>query len=278
MSTWFLVGNTPTVRLRFGDGELLMKLETCNLTGSLKDRVALNILKRLMGGPLAPGGTVELAEGGPLAISMAALAAPHGIAVVAPPSGNRYLDRLAEAYGARLVEPKGGMGEAHGALRLDPDTVFEVAVETHYEWTGGELLRQLGAVDAVVAGAVSGATLVGVGRRVREVLHDVVVIGVQLEECPVLSGGHCAAPWMRAPRLGQERLELIDKVVDDHVTINVKEAIEGIRLASRSLGILVGPSGGANIMGAIRAMKTYGLNRVATIIPDRGEGFLEIIT
>ncbi len=274
MSTWSLVGNTPTVRLRSGDGELLVKLETYNLTGSLKDRVALNILKRLMGGSLAPGDTVELAEGGPLAISMAALAAPHGIGVAAPPSGNRHLDRLAEAYGVRPVGP----GDGRAASRLDPDTVFEVAVETHYEWTGGELLRQAGAVDAVVAGVISGATLVGIGKRVREVLHDALVIGVQLEECPMPSDGRCAVPWAPVPRPSQRRLELLDKIVDDYVTINVKEALEGTRLASRSLGVLVGPSGGANVAGALKAMRAYGLRRVATIIPDRGETFLEIIT
>ncbi len=291
-----LVGRTPMVALHrvvdAGSARLLAKLESFNPSGSVKDRIALAIVEDAEAqGLVSPGGSIVYATSGNSGAALAMVAAAKGyqLTIFMPSNAPLNQRRLLQRYGVRveLTSPNLGMGgalagaealaaSAAGGLLLD---IFRnpLVVETHYSGTAEEIMSATGgAVDALVAAVGTGATITGVGRRLKEHNPAVRIVAVEPAGSPVLSGGAAGQhmiPGVGAgftpPLLGVDLIDAIIQVTDG-------EANEMALRLAREEGLLVGISSGANVWAASRVAHELGPGRtVVTVLPDTGERYLD---
>ena len=206
-----LVGNTPLLRLhKFEkeagfEGKILAKLEVFNPTGSVKDRIAKNMIEQAeRDGRLKPGGTIIEATSGNTGIGLAAIAAAKGYqaVIVMPDSMSKERIRILEAYGAKVVltpgeKNMGGANEKAAEILEQTENAIITGQggnpsnpEAHYQTTGPEIWKDTGEnVDIFVATVGTGGTISGTGKFLKEKNPDIQIIGVEPAGCPVLSGG-----------------------------------------------------------------------------------------
>lgn len=280
------IGNTPLIKI----GDVYAKLESVNPSGSIKDRVALEIIEAAeRDGDLKPGGTIVEASSGNTGISLAMIAAIKGyrMVVVMPENMSEERVQMMRAFGAELIltSKSGSLKEAIARaeeIGKSPNTFVARQFSNHnnvkaQEKTGAEILRELGPVDAVVAGVGTGGTLMGVSNTIRKVNPRLKVIAVEPEEAAVMFGGSDV-------RISEHKIQgigdgFIPRIVDmdrvDEVyTVGSEDAIGMARRLFRECGVLVGISSGANMLIAQRMSKKYG--KVVTVLPDRGERYLSM--
>ena len=281
-----IIGNTPLIRI----GNVYAKFEGMNPTGSIKDRVALEIIEAAeASGELKEGYTVVEASSGNTGISLAMVAAIKGyrMIVVMPENMSEERKQMMRAFNAELVltSKSGSLTEAiemAEQIAKRPKTFYARQFSNPnnliaQEKTGREILRSIGPVDAVVAGVGTGGTLMGISNVMKEVNPEVRVIAVEPEEAAVMFGGSDV-------RIREHQIQgigdgfipqLIDmSSVDEAVTVGSQEAIDTARKLSKEYGLLVGISSGANMLVALRISREYG--KVATVLPDRGERYLSM--
>ncbi len=297
-----VIGETPVIRLTkvVPEGfkpQLWVKLEFMNPSGSVKDRMALYMIRKAeREGKLRPGKTIVVATTGNTGIAFAALGAALGykVLIVIPEEMSEERFLLMKLYGAEFITTPGGESDAGKALEYarklaeeNPDKyVFldqwddEANIEAHYETTANEIIKQVGRVDMFVAHVGTGGTLIGVAKRLKEVFPDVIIVGAEPAECPVAYGWFHEGkegPWGRheiegvgdgfVPAIVRRNKHLID----DFVTVSSDEAIEMAKKLARLEGLAVGISSGANVVAAIKAAEKHGLGkdaRVVTVLPD----------
>lgn len=206
-----LVGNTPLLRLhKFEkeagfEGKILAKLEVFNPTGSVKDRIAKNMIEQAeRDGRLKPGGTIIEATSGNTGIGLAAIAAAkrYQAVIVMPDSMSKERIRILEAYGAKVVltpgeKNMGGANEKAAEILEQTENAIITGQggnpsnpEAHYQTTGPEIWKDTGEnVDIFVATVGTGGTISGTGKFLKEKNPDIQIIGVEPAGCPVLSGG-----------------------------------------------------------------------------------------
>lgn len=280
------IGNTPLIQI----DNIYAKLEGANPSGSIKDRVALEIIETAeREGQLTPGDTIVEASSGNtgIALSMCAAVKGYRMMIVMPENMSEERQRIMKALGAELV-----LTSKSGSLKEAIDTAEEIARRPHtfyarqfsnpgniraQEKMGREILDEIGAVDAVVAGVGTGGTLMGVSAVMRTVNPEVKMIAVEPEEAAVMFGGSDV-------RIKEHKIQgigdgfiphLIDmNQVDQVITVGSEEAIDMARKLSRNYGLLVGISAGANILAALKVANNYG--KVATVLPDRAERYLSM--
>jgi cysteine synthase A len=295
-----LVSNTPMLAIHVRvDGErhvIYAKAEHFNLTGSIKDRMALGILRSAYEqGVLAHGDRIVEVTSGNTGISFAAIgrALGHPVTIYMPDWMSRERIDLIRSFGAEVRLVSSADGGFLGAIEM---TEKLAAIDTsmflprqfsnqdnaraHEESTGPEIWEQLRLVgrqpDAFVAGVGTGGTVMGVGRYLKSRKANVLVHPIEPAESPTLTTGH---------KVGRHRIqgisdEFIPPVVDlaalDHV-IGVHDGdaiLMAQKLASR-LGLAVGISSGANFLGAIAALRALeGSAAVATVFPDSNKKYL----
>ncbi len=280
------IGNTPIVQIE----NVYAKLESVNPGGSIKDRVALEIINAAeKEGLLKPGYRIIEASSGNTGISLAMVAAVKGyhMTIVMPENMSRERQLMMKAFGAELVltSKSGSLQEAINKaeeLAEEPNTYYTRQfnnpnnIMAHIK-TGKEIVDEIGAVDAVVAGVGTGGTLIGVSSVMKEINPEVKVIAVEPEEAAVMFGGSNA-------RIGEHRIQGIgdgfipqlinmDKV-DRVIVVGSQEAVEMSRLLAENHGLLVGISAGANILAALKVSKAF--EKVVTVLPDRGERYLSM--
>ena len=280
------IGNTPLIRI----GNVYAKLESMNPSGSIKDRVALEIVESAeRTGELAEGYTIVEASSGNTGISLAMVAAVKGykMVVVMPENMSEERKQMMRAFNAELVltSKSGSLMEAIGKaeeLATRPRTFWARQFSNPsniraQERTGREILEEIGPVDAVVAGVGTGGTLMGISNVMKEANPEVRVIAVEPEEAAVMFGGSdTRVREHRIQGIGDGFIpQLIDmSCVDEAVTVSSEEAVDTARRLCREYGLLVGISSGANMLVALRAARDYG--KVATVLPDRGERYLSM--
>jgi cysteine synthase A len=282
------IGNTPLVKI----GNVYAKLESVNPSGSIKDRVALEIVEAAeREGKLKKGGTIVEASSGNTGISLAMIAAIKGyrMVVVMPENMSEERVQMTKAFGAELM-----LTSKSGSLREAIEKAEEMGKQPNtfvarqfsnpnnvkaQEKTGKEILRDIGAVDAVVAGVGTGGTLMGISNVIKEVNRELKVIAVEPEEAAVMFGGSDV-------RISEHKIQgigdgfipqIIDmNKVDEVFTVGSEDAVNMCRSLFREYGLLVGISAGANMLVALEVAKKYNYEKVATVLPDRGERYLSM--
>lgn len=291
-----LIGRTPMVALHrvvdAGSARLLAKLESFNPSGSVKDRIALAIVEDAEAqGLVSPGGRMVYATSGNSGAALAMVAAAKGyrLTIFMPSNAPLNQRRLLQRYGVsvELTSPTLGMAgalagaealaaSASGGLLLD---IFRnpKVVETHYHGTAEEIIGATGgAVDALVAAVGTGATITGVGRRLKEHNPALRIVAVEPAGSPVLSGG--AAGQHMIPGVGADFTPpLLDMdLIDSIIQVTDGEANEMALRLAREEGLLVGISSGANVWVASQVAQELGPGgTVVTVLPDTGERYLD---
>ena len=280
------IGNTPLVKI----DNVYAKLESVNPSGSIKDRVALEIVDAAeREGKLEKGFTVVEASSGNTGISLAMIAAVKGykMIVVMPENMSEERQQMMRAFGAELV-----LTSKSGSLKEAIEKAEEIAKRpktfiarqfsnpsniTAQEKTGREIVGEIGPVDAVVAGVGTGGTLMGISNVMKEVNPNLRVIAVEPEEAAVMFGGsEVRITEHKIQGIGDGFIpQLMDMTkVDEVVTVGSEQAVDMARKLFKRYGLLVGISSGANMLVALEVAKNH--DKVVTVLPDRGERYLSM--
>lgn len=300
-----LIGNTPllAIRYRYRGGRArtaYAKAEHYNLTGSIKDRMALHILRKgYTDGSLRPGMTIAEATSGNTGISFAALGRflGHAVTIYMPDWMSTERIRMLECFGAR-IEPvsreEGGflgsiarcreLAARDAGVFLPEQFENSLNCEAHYLSTGPEIARQMATAgrrpDAFVAGVGTGGTVMGIGQYLKATDRAIAVHPLEPACSPTLSTGYKTGKH-RIQGISDEFIPpIVDlKSLDGIVGINDGDAILMAQMLARELGLGVGISSGANLLGAIKlqCLEGGGGRRYAhtvTVFPDDNKKYL----
>jgi cysteine synthase len=292
------IGSTPIVRVERlvepGMGEVWVKVEATNPTGSYKDRMALAMIEGAeRDGRLRPGQTVVEYTGGSTGSSLAYVCALKGypLRIVTSDAYSHEKLRTMEAFGAELdviASPEGITPELVPAMI---ERSREIARETGgfatdqfrnrdmldgYATLGAELLEQLdGRIDAFCGYIGTAGCFVGVTRVLRRELPDVLRVGIEPAESPVLSGGEPGIHRIEGGGAGFRPPLLGDDDLDEVQTVSTEDAFGMARRAAVEEGLWSGPSTGANLIVALALARRLGPGkRVATTLVDSGLKYL----
>jgi len=293
-----LVGHTPLVEVqrvaarRSLRARLLVKLESYNPAGSVKDRTALAMIEAAeRDGILRPGSTIVEATSGNTGVGLAFAAAVKGYAVVIvmPETMSVERRRLVAAYGARLeLTPgaegmKGALARAEtlrasidGAVTLG-QFVNSANPAVHAATTGEEVWNDTeGGVDVFVAGVGTGGTVSGVGKALKAHRPEVEIVAVEPDASPVLSGGAAAPHKIQGIGAGFVPETYDGNVVDRILRVTNEEAVAATRELAVVEGMLCGISSGAAFSAALRlaADEAYAGKTIVALLPDTGERYL----
>ena len=293
-----LIGNTPLLRLhKFEkeagfEGKILAKLEVFNPTGSVKDRIAKNMIEQAeRDGRLKPGGTIIEATSGNTGIGLAAIAAAKGYqaVIVMPDSMSKERIRILEAYGAKVVltpgeKNMGGANEKAAEILEQTDNAIITGQggnpsnpEAHYQTTGPEIWKDTGEnVDIFIATVGTGGTISGTGKFLKEKNPDIQIIGVEPAGCPVLSGGEAGPHKIQGIGGGMIAPVTDVELLDEVITVTDDEAYETVRKAAKEEGSFIGISAGAALFAATEVAKrpkNQG-KTIVTIFPDSADRYL----
>ena len=295
-----LVGNTPLISIHFryrGTHRILFaKSEYMNLTGSIKDRMAVRILqKAYVEGKIAPGHTIAEATSGNTGISFAAIGRMlgHPVKIFMPDWMSQERVHLIRSYGAEVVSVSKGDGGFLGSIRMSEEfaasrkDVFlprqfsnPANAESHEETTGPEIWSQLLSVgkrpQAFVAGVGTGGTVMGVGRFLRQRDSAIRIHAVEPAESPTLTTG-CKVGNHRIQGISDEFIPEIVQLKDLNEVIEVSDgdAIHMAQMLATNLGLAVGISSGCNFLAAVKAQEKIGPDAVvATVFCDDNKKYL----
>lgn len=292
-----LVGHTPLVELKniekkFGlKGKIFAKPEYFNPAGSVKDRVALNmILNAERDGKISKGGVLIEPTSGNTGIGIAAIGVPRGyrVIIVMPETMSVERRKLIKAYGAEIVLSDGSKG-MKGAIEKAEELAKETGgtimgqfvnpsnPEAHYKTTGVEIYEDMdGAVDYFVAGVGTGGTITGVGKYLKEKKAGVKVVAVEPYSSPVISEGRAGKHGIQGIGAGFIPETLDVSVIDEVIAVKDEDAFNLGKTVSGAEGFLVGISSGAALWAATEVAKreeSKGKN-IVVILPDSGDRYL----
>lgn len=297
---WHLVGNTPMLQIKYTwqgrRGSIYVKCEHYNLTGSIKDRMALYILSQAYKtGVIQPGDTIVEATSGNTGIAFSAIgrALGHKVVIIMPDwlSKERFdiisslgadIQRVSKAAGgfSGSIQKAEAMHAADSSYFLPRQFENEWNAEAHYYTTGPEIIKQLESIglkpDAFVAGVGTGGTVMGTGRYLQSKYPDAQIHPLEPAESPTLTTGY---------KVGSHRIqgisdEFIPAIVQLENLAPVVQAHDGDAIImaqklSQESGLAVGISSGANVIGAIKLQQQLGMDAtVVTLLPDSNKKYL----
>ncbi len=292
------VGNTPMLELRnsknrYGFGAFVFaKLEYFNPAGSVKDRVALNMIEAAeQNGTLKQGGTIIEPTSGNTGIGIAAICAAKGYraVIVMPETMSIERRKLIASYGAEVVltdGAKGMSGSIAKAEELNKEIENSIIAgqfynpanpDAHYKTTAPEIYDDLnGRVDAVVCGIGSGGTVTGIGRYLKEKNKDIKIIGVEPLSSPFLTTGKTGAHKIQGIGAGFIPENLDTEIYDELITISDDDAINFAKDLAKTEGLSVGISSGAAFCAAVAVAKRKDMQgkNIVVILPDGGSRYL----
>ena len=298
-STLELIGNTPLLRAsRYKEAagakeaDILVKLEYLNPAGSVKDRVAWNMIEEAeKSGVLKPGATIIEPTSGNTGIGLAAVAVAKGYRAILTLPDTMSVERrnLLKAYRAELVLTEGAKGmkgaiakaeelkeSIEGAVILG-QFVNPANPAVHKATTGPEIWEQTeGKIDIFVAGVGTGGTISGVGEYLKSKNPDVKIVAVEPASSPVLSKGTAGPHKIQGIGAGFVPDTLNTQIYDEIITIENEDAFEEGRRFARTEGALVGISSGAALKAAgILAQRPENKGKViVALLPDSGDRYL----
>ena len=293
-----LVGRTPLVELqrlaeaKGAQAELVAKVEYFNPGGSVKDRIALNMIEDAeKRGILRPGSVIIEPTSGNTGVGLAWISRVKGYEaiIVMPETMSKERQNLLRAAGAKLVLTSGALGmkgaiaeadrlkaEIPGAVILG-QFVNPANPEIHEKTTGEEIWADTdGKVDVFVAGVGTGGTVTGVARTLKRYNPNVRIVAVEPDSSPVLSGGQPGAHKIQGIGAGFVPQTYDGKLVDEIIRVTNDDAIRTGRELSLYEGLLVGISSGAAVWAALQLAQRPELagKRIVALLPDTGERYL----
>ncbi|TFG35403.1 MAG: PLP-dependent cysteine synthase family protein, partial [Parcubacteria group bacterium] len=252
------IGNTPLIKIeKLGpnpDVKIFAKLEGCNPTGSIKDRIALAMIEKAeKQGILVKGKTIIGPTSGNTGISFAMVAAIKGykLIIVMPESMSTERRQMIKAFGAELilVKPEDWRDAAikftKALVEKDSNLVLlnqfenEANFQSHYETTGKEILEQMNGekIEYLVAGLGTGGTITGIAKRLKEKYPEIKIIGVQPELGSKIEG-------LKSIKEGYVPPVMNLKIINEIIEVDQKQAFESTRELAQREGIFAGPSSG----------------------------------
>lgn len=292
-----LVGDTPLVRLRRlprpGSAEVLVKLEGGNPGGSVKDRVALNLILRAeRDGRLDADTTVIEPSTGNTGIGLAMVCAARGYRCIIVMPETMSLERIAalERFGAEVVltsgreDVAGAVREAERIARRLPKAFVpsqfdnDANPHAHRTTTAREILDATsGRLDAFVAGVGTGGTLTGVGEAFAAAGCTVRLVAVEPAGSPVLSGGRAGAHRIQGIGAGFVPRVLRRELIDEVVVVDDRDAFETMKGLAAQEGISAGISAGAAVKAGLEVAARLGEEkRVVVLLADGGDRYLSL--
>ena len=296
-----LIGNTPLMEVKNIEkaeslkARVLVKIESFNPGGSVKDRIALAMIEDAeRTGTLKPGALIIEPTSGNTGIGLAWVASVKGYKLILTMPDTMSIERrkLLQALGAELVLTPGSEG-MNGAIRRarelqaeNPGSFIPMQFDNpanpamHYRTTGQEIWRDTdGEVDIFVAGVGTGGTVTGIARALKEHKPSVRVVAVEPENSPVLEGGKPGPHKIQGIGAGFVPKNYDAAVVDEVVAVPDEDAVLASRLLAQKEGLLVGISSGAAFAVALaeaRKPENEGKTIVA-LLPDTGERYLSTV-
>jgi len=295
-----LVGNTPMLKLNYSfkdnNGSIYVKCEHYNLTGSIKDRMALHTLcQAYEQGTIKPGDEIIEATSGNTGIAFAAIgrALGHPVKIIMPNWLSKERIDIIRSLGAEVEliskEQGGFIGSiqlsehyaSHNAHVFLPQQFENLAnPEAHEKTTGMEIGQQLAGLnlvpDAFVAGVGTGGTIMGVGKCLKAQNPAIKIHPLEPAESPTLTTGYKVGSH-RIQGISDEFIPDIVKLdeLDSVIQVNDGDAILMAQKLARQLGLAVGISSGANVIGAIKLQAAMGMDKVVvTVLSDSNKKYL----
>ncbi|MGK6343167.1 PLP-dependent cysteine synthase family protein [Chryseobacterium sp. DT-3] len=296
---WCLIGNTPMLELQYiykgRPGKIYVKCENYNLTGSIKDRMALYILyKAYMNCDIRPEDTIIEATSGNTGISFSAIgkALGHHVKIIMPNWLSKERIDIIKSMGADIELISKEEGGFLGSIKLSEELASKGGVflprqfenqynpEAHELTTGREIILQLASkglkVDAFVAGVGTGGTVMGIGKQLKSHNPDVKIHPLEPLESPTLTTGYKIGSH-RIQGISDEFIPAIVKLedLDSIICAADGDSIIIAQKLAKQLGLAVGISSGANIIGAIKLKEEMGDDAVVvTLLPDDNKKYL----
>ena len=294
-----LIGNTPMLKLNkysiyagATDATILAKLEYLNPAGSVKDRVALNMIEEAEEeGKIKPGDTIIESTSGNTGIGLALAAAAKGYKAIITLPETMSIERrtLLSAYGAQLVLTDGALGMA-GAVEKAKELKASIPgaiilgqfdndsnARTHEKTTGPEIFEQTdGNIDIFVAGVGTGGTITGVGRYLKSKNPDIRIVAVEPSSSPLLSEGRAGKHDIQGIGANFIPKVLDTEIYDEIIKVDDDDAYSEGRAFGHTEGILVGISSGAALKAAsILAKRPENKGKtIVALLPDSGDRYL----
>lgn len=293
-----LVGNTPlfeiqNIEKKYNlDAKILAKLEAFNPAGSVKDRVAKEMIEDAeRNGKLVQGSVIIEPTSGNTGIGLAAIAAAKGYRIILTMPETMSIERrnLLKAYGAEVVLTDGKLG-MKGAIERAEQLANEISnafipgqfvnpanPAAHFASTGPEIWDATdGKIDIFVAGVGTGGTITGIGQFLKEKNPNIKIIAVEPSGSPVLSGGTAGAHQLQGIGAGFVPDVLDTKILDEIITVSDENAFFMGREVAHNEGILVGISSGAAVYAAtMLAQRSENKHKtIVVLLPDTGDRYL----
>ncbi len=266
------IGNTPMIKINYEyEGKLnyiYAKLEYYNVSGSIKDRVAYYIIKKAKErGELEDGMPIIEATSGNTGIALASLGKKlnHDVYIFMPNWVSEERTKLLQSLGAKVIlisKEEGGFVKCLEEAKKKSKEINgfwtnqfanEDNILAHYETTAEEFIRQTPErIYGFVSGVGTGGTLIGVGKRLKEIDNNIKIVAIEPDKMPMISKGEIISQH-KIEGIGDDFIpDLFDrKYVDDVILINDEDAINMSRKLSANLGLGVGISSGANFLGSV---------------------------
>jgi len=298
-SSYKLIGNTPMLRLNRivpkDSADIFVKLEFLNPGGSVKDRIALNMIENAEKlGFISPEKTVliEPTSGNTgIGISLVAASKGYRAIMVMPDSMTPERVKIIKAYGAKIILTSGNLGmkgaiDKAQELESSNKNYYQLKQfdnpanpEAHIKNTALEILKDMdNNIDAFVAGVGTGGTFTGVSTVLKKEIKGIKLYAVEPKESPVLSGGEAGGHKIQGIGAGFIPTIMRRDLIDEIIKISSEESYITLREIVKKEGIFLGPSSAAAIAAAIIVAKKLGKGkRVVVIAPDNGERYLSIL-